>query len=362
MSENLSYAVLGAGNGGMAVAAEIASKGFRVSLWEGIATTKFQQLCETRHITLSGTITAEADIAVVTEDIKTAVDGFDVLLLVVPAFAHEPIFERLIPHLRDGHDLVIIPGNFGGFVLRRMMKEQGCSAKITISETASLPYACRATAFDQVMIHKHKVALKLGTWPVAESDRILAAMRAYSPIYQPATNVLEVSFDNINSVLHPLPVLLSYGAIDLSPEKFRHYIDGVTPKVSEQMAAMDEERMKFGEKFGLNLEPTLTQLKKYYGDNDAQTFYEFVNSDESPYKEVWGHSTHSRYLTEDAPCTLTPMMLLGEKAGLTSKRFQMSIALASMLHDVDYVAKGTNLEKLGLQDATLEEIKQMAIE
>jgi opine dehydrogenase len=118
--------------------------------------------------------------------------------------------------------------------------------------------------------------------------------------------------------------------------------------------------LAIGEKYGLSLDSTLTQLKNYYGDNDAQSIYEYVNSDQSPYKEIWGHSTHSRYITEDAPYLLTPMMQMGQKAGVESKWFEMCVALASMLHDVDYTQEGNNLEKLGVQAASVEEIKQLA--
>lgn len=64
----------------------------------------------------------------------------------------------MIPHLEDGQNIVIVPGNFGGLRLKKMMKEAGIHKNITISETASMPYACRIDTYNKVMIYKKNSA------------------------------------------------------------------------------------------------------------------------------------------------------------------------------------------------------------
>ena len=78
--------------------------------------------------------------------------------------------------------------------------------------------------------------------------------------------------------------------ISLPDPTCRHYIDGLTPLISEQMMKMDKERMAIGRALGLDLKKTMDQLKMYYGQNDCTNYCDYVNSDENPYKDIVGHN------------------------------------------------------------------------
>ena len=272
------------------------------------------------------------------------------ILVVVPAFAHEPVFGRLIPLLRNGHRIVLIPGNYGSLLLRRMMRENGIKVNISISETASLPYACRATSYNTVMIHKVKRAVKLATYPTKVNGEMMDVLNTITDIFTSGENVLEISLDNFNSIMHPLPFLLNVGSIEKSPDTFRHYMDGVTPIISDKMAEMDDERLAIGRAYSLHLVSSLDQLKMYYGENQSRTIFEYVNSKESPYRDIIGHSLYSRYITEDVPYLVVPAMLLAEKIGIRTPWFESCVRLASMLHAKNYVAAGHNLGSLGIAE------------
>ena len=351
------FAVLGAGNGGTAMAADIAARNFPVRLFEALEMTEnLKQLARDKTIHIQGDGPVQGRVEMVTGDMKATVDKADVIFIVAPAFAHKPLFERLIPHLTDGQAVILVPGNFGSYLLRHMMKAAGVSPSVSISEVASLPYACRITAYDTVTVYKRKKSLKLATWPACENRSVLELLSQYTDVYTPSESVLEIALDNFNCILHPLPVLLNYGAIDRDPSGFRHYMDGISPLVSEQMVLMDRERIDIGKAYGLSLMSTIDQLKMYYGENDTQTIHDYVNSPETPYRDLVGHSPRSRYLTEDLPYLLTPIYQLGQKAGISAKVFQLAISLASQLHGCDYLADGNNLEALGIADMTVEEL------
>jgi opine dehydrogenase len=136
-------------------------------------------------------------------------------------------------------------------------------------------------------------------------------------------------------------------------------MDGITPLISEKMMDMDEERLAIGKAFSLQLTSTMAQLKMYYGQNDTETYYEYSNSDESPYKDVIGHNVRSRYLTEDVPGLNVPALQLAKKAAVETPIIELTIRLSSWLHGVDYVSTGTTLEKLGIAEKTPAEIIAM---
>ncbi|QEK13575.1 NAD/NADP octopine/nopaline dehydrogenase [Crassaminicella thermophila] len=357
----MKYAILGCGNGAKALAAQIASKGHSVNIFEALEPTEvFLKLQEEKVLYVKGDICCEGKLNCVTTNIEEAVSDRDVIIVVVPAFAHEAMFKLLIPYLNDGQKIVIMPGNYGTFMLKKMMAEYGVSKDISITEVASLAYACRATEYNTVTVYKQKRKLKLATCPVEKNAEILEIMNEIADIYIPADNVLEVSLDNFNAILHPLPVLLNVAGIEKNSERFRHYIDGVSPLVSKKMHEMDEERMEIGKKYNLNLMTTLDQEKMYYGENDCETLYEYFNSDESPYKDIYGQSVFGRYITEDLPYLLVPAKQLGEKAGVKTELLSMCINIASKLHDKDYIKEGYNLERLGIAEMSKDEIIQYA--
>jgi len=364
MEKTLKCAVIGSGHGGRAICGQIAEKGYSVVMYEPLEETKdYLKIKVEKEMFLDGDLTAGGKLAGATMDIKEAVKDTDVILVVVPSFAHKPIFEKLVPNLKGGQHVIIVPGNYGGLLLKKMMSDRGIEQEITISETVSLPYACRIITYNTVMIYKKKSRLKIASSPGRNNPEALSIMNDIFAGYVnfiPGENLLEVDLDNPNQILHPLPVLFNYGGIEKNPETFRHYMDGITPLISEKMMQMDAERLAIGRAFSLALTPTMEQLKMYYGENDAKTYYEYVNSPESPYKDVIGHNVRSRYLTEDVPGLNVTALQLAKKAAVETPIIALTVRLTSWLHGVDYVSTGTNLEKLGIADKTIEEIIAVA--
>jgi opine dehydrogenase len=363
MEKELNFAVLGSGHGGRAVCGQIAEKGYPVVMYEPLEETEdYLKIRAEKEIYLKGDITVGGKLSDATMDIESALKEATVILIVVPSFAHNPIFKKMVPHLRDGQHVIIMPGNYGGLRLKKIMADLDIQKEITISETVSLPYACRISAYNTVMIYKKKSRLKMASSPHRNNAQAIDIMNDIFGGYVnfiAGENLLEVGLDNPNQILHPLPVLLNYGDIERNPETFRHYMDGITPLISEKMMHMDEERLSIGTAFSLTLTSTIEQLKMYYGQNDSRTYYEYSNSSESPYKDVIGHNVKSRYLTEDVPGLNVPALQLATKAAVETPIIELTIRLSSWLHDADYLATGTTLEKLGIADKTPDQIIAM---
>jgi len=201
--------------------------------------------------------------------------------------------------------------------------------------------------------------MKLGTSPSTENARIIESLNPALDIFVPAANVLEIALDNPNLVVHPLPTLLNIAGIEADSKGWRHYIDGISPTISENVHLLDSERLSIGAAYGLKLNKVLDFLKGSYGENESETVYEFVNSDQSPYKEIYGQNVFGRYVSEDLPFLAVPAKQLAEKAGIEVPWLKVLIELGSLVHKKDYEKEGYNLEKLGIQDMPLEEIIEM---
>lgn len=62
-------------------------------------------------------------IALATTDIKAAMEFSDIFMMVCPSFAQEIMFNSMIPYLRDGMKIFIVPGNYGGLILNKCLQK-----------------------------------------------------------------------------------------------------------------------------------------------------------------------------------------------------------------------------------------------
>ena len=75
------FAVIGAGNGGQAMAAHLTLSGYAVHLFDANQ-EKIKELQKTGEIIVTGKVEGTAKIELITGNIETAVEGCDVLFVV----------------------------------------------------------------------------------------------------------------------------------------------------------------------------------------------------------------------------------------------------------------------------------------
>ena len=120
-------AVLSAGNGGQALAADLALRGHDVALYD---LPQFAPVIEAirrrgNTIELQNKITGTATIRLVTTDIAEALDGAEVVYFTAPSYGQKAFFDLAVPALSDGQIIVLMPGNYGTLALKAALREAG---------------------------------------------------------------------------------------------------------------------------------------------------------------------------------------------------------------------------------------------
>ena len=162
------FTVIGAGNGGKAMAAHLALMGFPVTLYnrtpENIAVIKARQGIELESF--EGGPHGFGELALATADIATALQGAEVIMVVVPSSAHASIAQSAAPHLRDGQVVILHPGRTGGALeFVQVLGQNGCQADVTVAETETLIYASRSDGPAQARILSIKYSVPLAALP-----------------------------------------------------------------------------------------------------------------------------------------------------------------------------------------------------
>jgi len=167
---------------------------------------------------------------------------------------------KLSAHAGKSQLLVLFPGYFMAEQVARILRQAG-NEGLGICEMTSAPIVCSMSKDGIVHIHKRKNKLKYAGYDGDSKGAALSVLKDFLPMLSLAASTIETSLENINSILHPLPILLNLVAVKRDPENFRHFFDGIDENVSRLLHRMDEERCAVGRALGFDLEPTLAQLK-----------------------------------------------------------------------------------------------------
>jgi opine dehydrogenase len=355
-------AVLGAGNGGQALSGHLALLGHDVGLYEHPDfADKLSPISKAGGITLTGTIEGFGKLRCATADANEAIQGTEVLFLVVPSFGQMPILQEILPFLRKGMRILFIPGNFGTLEAAKLLRD--CGVDIGLSETDTLPYACRATAPGEVNIWGTKKAISFASFPGKYTASDLSCIQSVFPFrLNPLSNVLEAGLMNMNMVIHCAGVLLNIGRIEATQGNFRFYTDGVTPSVGKLQELIDSERLAVGQALGLALTDAKEWVRKAYavqGESLSDLLSKnpaYGNHGPDAPKSI----TH-RYVTEDAPNLLVPLLELAKACNLQAPITSSVLSILSALVNEDFTGKGRNLTRLGLDGKSQDQIRSFVM-
>ncbi|MGA2465055.1 MAG: NAD/NADP octopine/nopaline dehydrogenase family protein [Thermodesulfobacteriota bacterium] len=371
MAEGINITVLGGGNGAFITAADLKLRGHRVTLCElpqleknieGILNSKTIELQIVGNPGIKGGF---ALLDKVTTNMKEALSGAMVVLIVIPAFAQKPFAEACVPYLEDGQVVVLTPGNFGGAIeFWNVLSQKGKGQKIAIAEMECMIYSGFKAAPTVAWVSGYKKGLHLAVFPGKDTEKVMGKMLQVYPDLRAARNVLETGLRNINTVVHAPIVVHNAGWIEKTKGNFLFYWEGCTPGVAHSAEGVDRERIALGKKLGFTLPSMLDVSLEWYGHEGAkgETLYEVLSTNPVYVKDNAPSTLHHRFLLEDVPYGMVPVESLGRLAGIPTPVTSAIITLASELTQIDFRFQARDLQYLGLQHLGLKELEKLVDE
>jgi len=347
--KDLRFAVIGAGSGGLAMAGHLALLGASVRLYNRTE-SRVSGIRGKGCVSLEGAIEGQGQLTMVSSCLNDVLRDSDLLMVVVPAFAHEEIARSAAPFLRPDQIVILTPGRTGGaLVFRKALLDAGVHALPMIAETQTILHTCRTyDEEDVVHVFAVKRVVDLAALPAGDTETVLARVRPFFPQFRAAANVLVTSLGNVGAVLHPAPTLFNMGWIEAPHKTFLYYYEGITESVAQYIERIDNERVAVARALN-TLVPTVTQwLGTTYGAA-GETLLTAIRATEA-YKEVVApRSLGHRYIHEDIPTGLVPISSLGDLAGVPTPFADLTIDLASKVTGCDFRALGRTTETMGLE-------------
>ncbi len=352
-------AVLGAGNGGCATAADLAIRGFETRLYSRSEKT-LEPILRRGGIALveHGQETFGRP-CLVTSALAEAVAGADLVTIAVPAVAHASMARALAPLLTESQIVHLNPGQTGGSLhFVHELHRAGRGVPVRCCETVTLTCICRMAGPARVEIYRRTAKLGCAAFPAELGPNILPEIAAVFPDILPARNALETGLSNINAIMHPAGMVGNAGWVEQHAGELLFYRQALSPAVARIIEGVDRERLAIVRALGL---PPRTFVEIFHAagltsDAALESGSVFQAAQESePNKTIAAPRTHDhRYVHEDVGYGLVPMAELAALLGIGTPVIQALITLASEMNRTDYRRDGLTLARMGLEgvDAT----------
>ena len=354
----LSVSVIGAGNGGVAMAGYLAMIGYKVNLYNRTL-ENILDLIRNPIISLTGEKTGTGVLNKVTNVMEEAIEGSDIIMVTVPAMGHFQMAREMAPYLKDGQIIVLNPGRTGGALeVYETLRKYKCEKDIIVAEAQTFIYACRATSRNSAHIFQVKNEVTIAAIPSTKTNHVISLLKFAYPQFVPAKDVLETSINNYGAIFHPAPTLLNSGHIERGAP-FEYYTEGITPSIGEFLEKMDQERMEIGKALQINTLSAKDWLYESYGAK-GKNLYETVQNNPAYRGLQAPKGLGIRYIYEDVPYSLIPMSSMAKELGIKTPAINSIINIAELITGKDFYEEGRTIERLGLKNLSTYEMHNLA--
>ncbi|TXT57098.1 MAG: NAD/NADP octopine/nopaline dehydrogenase [Promethearchaeota archaeon] len=338
--------VIGAGSGGRAFAAYLTAKGCQVHLYNR-SYSRIEYIKRRGGIEATGELNGFFPLAKITQNLQSAVEDVDVIMVCIPASGHKEIARQLAPHLLKGQIIVLNPGRtFGAIEFKREIENRRAYLNIFVAEAQTLLLTSRALSKNGVNLLKIKHSVKFCAFPETYNSYIENALEEVCPQFCAVDNYLELTLNNIGMLLHPTITLLNSGAIDAG-RAFKYYKEGATKRVCKILESIQFEINEILMKIGIKRFDFCRWANEVYGTH-GNTIYETIQQIEV-YKDIVAPcELKTRYFTEDVPTGLVPLASLGKFLNIETPTIDSIIHLSGILCGIDFWKVGRNVESLNI--------------
>ena len=347
----MKVAVLGAGNGGCAVAADMSLRNHEVTLIKtsnAMHNENFQYLLENngKIVLHENGEEKQTNIYRVSTDVSL-ISECDIVFIYVQTKFHEPLIERIVPHLKANQILLINPGYLStAYALKHKVGKD-----VIVVEAQSSFIDCRIFEPGHVKVGFRNVRNPLGIFPNARKEEAIEKLEQLGFPFTYISSVVEAALHNPNLIVHTVGAIMSIPRIEKTKGEYCMYHEVFTPSVWRILEQLDSEKMDVLEKLGFERLPYVEACKfrnSLDDDRDAKEVFFWYAA--MPTRAKGPIVVDSRYIAEDVPQGLVMLEALGKQLGVPTPITTSLIELATAALGRDMREEGRSPEKLGTEN------------
>lgn len=348
---NMKIVILGAGNAGCAVAADLTLKGHQVTLIKtshAMHDDNFDFLVQNNgKMTLDefGVIKT-AQIHKVTRDFSPIQDA-KVIIIYIQTNFHEELIKKISPFLKDNQILLINPGYLStAYVLKH------CDKKVVVAEAESSFIDGRIMKPGYFKVGFRNVRNPIGIYPKAKKEVTIPILDQLNERLVYVESVVVAALHNPNLIVHTVGSIMSIPRIEKSQGEFCLYHEAYTRNnicTWNILESLDAEKSSIFEALGLTKMSYVDACKYRNSLDDSIDAKEvFLNYAAMETRAKGPTKVDSRYISEDVPQGLVMLESLGKSLKIHTPITSALIEIASAALRRDLRKEGRTVESLGL--------------
>jgi opine dehydrogenase len=301
--------------------------------------------------------TGFAKLAKICDTTAEALKDAEVVVIEVDIQQLEKKFSAMIPEFARGAVVHIQShGYWPAARLTPLLRKAGRD-DVLVTEAPAPTHAARinGTVVSPKGLRK---GIRIATVPASRTNEALAALKPLFPDFEAAPSVMQTGLENLNLIVHPAMVLPNVGAMErakLDGRQFGFYQEGVVPAAGVLGDALDAERKRVCEAYGVAHTPMAKAIEQYYSFK-SNTFYEAMQNPVyksfPPFQpDVW-----RSWALDDLPYAIVPCVQLAEQAGIAVPLHRAFGEILGVLLGVDTWRYGPSLADMDLA-GTPDEVK-----
>jgi len=322
----------------------------------------------------TGAVQVKARPRRVAADPAAVIPGSAVIVLVLPAFAHEGTLRQIVPFLDEGTWVGAMPAR-GGFdyCAVQVLREQG-REDVRLFGLQTLPWACRIQEYGQIV---HVLGVKrmvdVASRPAAQIGKIASLLeRMLGLPVGWAANLLALTLANTGQLIHPGIMYSLFASWDGRPfavEDVPLFYQGLSQAGARTLAGLNDDvqaiRSRLEPELDLSaVRPLLDWLLQSYGEAiaDPSTLHSAFTTNhayaglQAPVREVTADRVRTsaqfvpdfkaRYLAEDVPFGLVVSRAIASLAGVETPAMDRVIAWAGTRLDKQYLGRNASQARI----------------
>ncbi|OFD36883.1 NAD/NADP octopine/nopaline dehydrogenase family protein [Bacillus mycoides] len=340
--------IVGAGNGGTTMAADLTLKGHEVTLLKtsnqlhnknfnyllnNNGRVLFKDLDKTNLIQIN-TVTTSFD--------EAFCDNPQLIILFIQTNYHEEVIKKIAPYLNDDQIILIEPG----YLSTAFFKKYCGHLNLIIAEAESSPIDCRITAPGEVQVLFKNIRNPIGIYPRYRREEGMSLLNQLNYNFTPLDSVVEAALHNPNLIVHTVGAIMSIPRIEFSEGDYWMYREVFTPSVWNLVENLDNEKLEVLTALNLEAVPYV-EACKFRNSVDLnldakEVFFDYAKNNSPSGPTV----SNSRYITEDVPEGLVLLESLGKVLNVRTPVCSSLIDIASACLNTDFRKSGRTVNRL----------------
>lgn len=342
----MKVAVIGTGNVGVAIAADLSIQGHEVSLIKSSSTkseTYDRLLKNANHVWLKENGEYKGTYISRVSNMLCDIENAEVVIVTIQSIYHDELYKNICKYLRGEQVVLVICSYLSSFYLAKY-----CQELPSIAEATGPYLEGRVELEDKPNEVVFRVGCRLTNSPLSVFHEHLRkeTMEKLKSLYvglNDSLSVIESALLNPNLVIHTVGAVMSIPRIEYSDGNFCMYRESYSHKNTATLRVMfklDEEKKNVLESLG-GRRIDILEAGGFLKGMDS--FYEYSESED---RAISPTSIRSRYITEDVSQGLVLLESIAHYVGIDVPVTTSLIDLAGAALGVDFRKDGRSIYSL----------------